>query len=122
MSLEVLYRYVMPGCCCGLLLTQSAPLLLSDNPSIGLWLMQCIPLLLTLPGVLKRNTRALQWLGFLVLFYFTQGVLQSVSATALQRWLGALTLLFCVVLFTAVIVVIRRGTQLHSTRPQSPRE
>ena len=110
MLLESLYRYVFPSCCFGLLVTLSAPLLLSENASIGLWLMQCIPLALTVPGVLKRNTRALQWLGFLVLFYFTQGVLQAFSAASLQRWLGALTLLFCLVLFTAVIVAVRRGT------------
>jgi uncharacterized membrane protein len=51
----------------------------------------------------------MQWLGFLVLFYFLNGVLQAFSAAPLQRWLGALTLLLCLTLFTAVIVVIRRG-------------
>jgi uncharacterized membrane protein len=103
-------------CCVGLLLTLSAPLLLSDNASVGLWLMQIIPLCLALPGVWKRNARALQWLGFLVLFYFLNGVLQAFSAATQQRWLGALTLLLCLTLFTAVIVAIRRRT-----RPDIPR-
>lgn len=122
MLVDGLLRYVLPGCCIGLLLILSVPLVLGENASIGLWLMQCIPLLLTLPGVLKRHSRALQWLGFLVLFYFIQGVLQTFGASTLQRWLGILTLVFCLTLFTAVIVAVRRGTQPHITKPHTERE
>jgi uncharacterized membrane protein len=95
------------GCWLGLLLVFTAALVLRDNASIGLWLMQTVPLLLTLPGLLKLKSRALQWLGFLVLFYFTNGVLQASSAEPAQRWLGLVTLLLCLVLFTAVIVAVR---------------
>jgi uncharacterized membrane protein len=101
---------VLQGSWLALLLLLSAPLLLNDTASIGLWLMQCIPLVLTLPGIRSRSSRALQWLCFLVLFYFTQGVLQLFSPGAAQRWLGALTILFCLVLFTAAIVSLRRKT------------
>ena len=104
------------GCTVVLLLVFTAPLLFAANASIGLWLMQCVPLLLTLPGLVRRQPRALQWLGFLVLFYFMNGVLQAASAVPLQRWLGALTVLLCVALFTAVIVAVRGGR-----RPQHPR-
>jgi uncharacterized membrane protein len=97
------------GCWAGLLLTLSAPLVLSETRSIGLWLMQVVPLLLTLPGVLKLRSRSLQWLAFLVLFYFLNGVLQASGAVPVQRWLGGLTLLLCLVVFTAVIVAVRRG-------------
>lgn len=95
------------GCCLALLLVFAAPFVVRDNASVGLWLMQSIPLLLTLPGLLKRASRALQWLGFLVLFYFTNGVLQAASAEPAQRWLGVITLLLCLALFTAVIVAVR---------------
>lgn len=108
------------GCWLGLALVLSAPLALGANASIGLWLMQLVPLLLILPGLRKRQPRALQWLGFLVLFYFTHGVLQAASAAPLQRWLGILTLLLCVTLFTAVIVTLRTDRQRapHATRTE----
>jgi uncharacterized membrane protein len=102
-----------------LLLTLSAPLLLTETASVGLWLMQIIPLFMTLPGTLKLQSRALQWLAFLVLFYILQGVLQASGSAPLQRWLGGLTLLLCLVLFSAVIVTVRRGRLARST-PTSP--
>jgi uncharacterized membrane protein len=111
-----LHRLLL-GCLVALLLVFSAPLLLADNASVGLWLMQCVPLLLTVPGLVRRHPRALQWLGFLVLFYFMNGVLLAASAAPLQRWLGALTVLLCVTLFTAVIVAVRGGRRPR----QSPR-
>jgi uncharacterized membrane protein len=86
----------------------SLPLVLGTSGSIGQWLMQSIPLLLTLPGIRRHNRRALQWLGFLVLFYLLQGILQLFSPAAAIRWLGAFTTLFCVVLFGAAIVRLRR--------------
>lgn len=92
----------------------SAALLLNPVASVGLWLMQCVPLLLTLPGIWRHDRRALQWLGFLVLFYLLQGILQISSPDLQVRWLGALTSLFCVVLFTAAIVKLRRPSPAHS--------
>jgi uncharacterized membrane protein len=92
-------------------------LLLASNASVGLWLMQCVPLLLTVPGLIQRQPRALQWLGFLVLFYFMNGILQAAGATPLQHWLGGLTVLLCVTLFAAVIVAIRGGRR----PPEPPR-
>ncbi len=113
MQQDVLLRRLLLGCWLGLLLTLSAPLVLSGRASIGLWLMQCVPLLLTLPGLRKLAARPLQWLGFLVLFYFVQGVLQVSGTTPEYRWMGALTLVLCLALFTAVIVAVRRGKRLH---------
>lgn len=104
----VLHR-LMLVCALGLLLLFTLPLFLYANASVGLWLMQCVPLLLTLPGLRKHQPRALQWLGFLVLFYFLNGVLLAASPAPLQRWLGALTVLLCVTLFAAVIVAVRSG-------------
>lgn len=91
-----------------LLASFTAALLLNPVASIGLWLMQCVPLLLTLPGLWRHDRRALQWLGFLVLFYLLQGILQIFSPDVEVRLLGVLTTLFCIVLFTAAIVRLRR--------------
>jgi len=105
----VLLDVVMATSWLALLLLLSAPLLLVDGSSLGAWLMACLPLLLTLPGLLRRNRRSLQWLGFLVLFYFTLGVLQTFSPQPLLRWIGLLLILFCALLFGAAIVSLRHG-------------
>jgi uncharacterized membrane protein len=101
------------GCWLGLLLLITTPLVLTTSASVGLWLMQAVPLLITLPGLLKRQTRTLLWLGFLVQFYFINGVLQASSAATAQRWIGALTLLLCLTLFTAVIVTVRSARKIQ---------
>ena len=75
--------------------------------SIGLWLMQCVPLALILPGIRNHNRRSLQWLCFLLLFCFTVGVLTLFSPLTPVRLLGALTTLSCIALFTAAIVRMR---------------
>lgn len=99
-------------CWLGLMLLVSAPLVLFSTTSTGLWLMQAVPLLITLPGLLKLQSRTLLWLGFLVQFYFINGVLQVSGAMPVQRWLGALTLLLCVTLFTTVIVAVRSARKI----------
>jgi uncharacterized membrane protein len=112
MAVQSPLHALLLGCWLGLLLLVSAPLVLNATASVGLWLMQVVPLLITLPGLLKLQTRTLLWLGFLVQFYFINGVLQASGATPVQRWLGALTLLLCLGLFTAVIVVVRRTRKI----------
>ena len=94
-----------------LLVLFTLPLVLPGASSIGWWLMQVLPLLLLLSHLHKGSRRTLQWLGFLVLFYFTAGVLQLFSPLLLQRWLGGLTVLACVMLFTAAIVLLRTGAK-----------
>lgn len=94
-----------------LLLLFTLPLLLPGESSTGWWLMQAVPLVLLLPHLHKATRRPLQWMGFLVLFYFTAGVLQLFSPMLLQRWLGALTVLCSLLLFTAAIVRLRTGSK-----------
>lgn len=110
------------GCWLGLMLLISAPLVLNTPASIGLWLMQAVPLLITLPGLLRLHSRTLLWLGFLVQFYFINGVLQASSALPVQRWLGALTLLLCLTLFTAVIVAVRSARKIKQLANQKPQQ
>ena len=91
-----------------LLLALSAPLFLDTGASIGFWLMQCVPWLLLLPGLLKRSSRSLQWLCFLVLFFLMAGILQVFSPAPFIRALGVVTILLCAFLFPAAIVTLRR--------------
>jgi uncharacterized membrane protein len=112
MQVQAPLHGVLLGCWLGLMLLISAPLFINTTASIGLWLMQAVPLLITLPGLLKLHSRTLLWLGFLIQFYFINGVLQVSSAAPAQRWLGALTLLLCLTLFTAVIVAVRSARKI----------
>jgi uncharacterized membrane protein len=90
-----------------LLVLFTLPLVAPGPSSIGWWLMQVLPLLLLLPQLHKGSRRPLQWLGFLVLFYFTAAILQLFSPLPLQRWLGGLTVLCCVIMFIAALVRLR---------------
>ena len=48
----------------------------------AIWLLQSAPLLLLLPGLLKRYYRSFSWLCFLMLFYFVRAVEGSAMSTA----------------------------------------
>lgn len=107
---------VLAGSWLALLALLSLPLLVPGGTSPGLWLMAVVPLLLTLPGLLRRHSRSLQWLCFLVLFHFTLGILQAFSADLRIRWLGLGTSLLCVLLFTAAIVNLRHWRRHGDSR------
>lgn len=93
--------------CAGLLLLATVPFLLPSGGNAVLWLMLCLPVLLVLPRLHRRESRPLQWLGFLVLFHFTVAVLLMFSPEPAHRWLGALTLACCCLLFPLAIVRLR---------------
>jgi uncharacterized membrane protein len=94
-------------CCAALLLLFALPVLVTDG-SVGLWLMQSIPLLLTLPGLVQRKARSRQWLGFLVLFYLLEAILQIFAPLRFTRVIGMCSVLFCLLLFTTVIVSLKK--------------
>ena len=93
-------------CCACLLVLFLLPVLITEG-SIGLWLMQSLPLLIALPGLAQHRPRSRQWLGFLVLFYLLQAILQIFSPLGFTRVIGILSALLCVLLFTTVIVSLK---------------
>ncbi|MES2624295.1 MAG: DUF2069 domain-containing protein [Pseudomonadota bacterium] len=97
---------VLLACCLALLLLFAIPVFVMSS-SVGLWLMQSIPLLITIPGLLRHSRRSLQWLGFLTLFYLLEAILQIFSPLLIARSIGILSTLFCILLFTAVIVSLK---------------
>ena len=108
---DLKFHHLILVCCLGLLVLFVIPVFVTDS-SIGLWLMQSLPLLVTLPGLLHNKPRSLQWLGFLVLFYLLQGILQIFTPLLFIHIIGIITTLFCVVLFTAVIVRLKTQKRL----------
>ena len=55
----------------------------------AVWLLQAIPLLLLMPGLLLKHYRSYSWLCFLILAYFTSYVVQVYSPSrGAYDWLG----------------------------------
>lgn len=90
-----------------LLLLFSLDLWLNPAGSVGLWLMQSVPLLLTLPGQYHGKSRALQWLGFLLLFYLLSGILQAFNPLAFLRMLGICLAALAVLMFVLLVTTMK---------------
>lgn len=68
-------------------------------------ILQCFPILLTLPGLMNNRARSIQWLCFLDLFFLTHGILKAFTPG--QLFIGIFEALICVVLFISAIIFIR---------------
>ena len=73
------------------------------NPLMVLILL--VPLLLTVPGLLRGQPRAFQWLCFADLFFLVQGIL--LLFTPGWYFLGMSETIICLVIFFAAIIFIR---------------
>lgn len=62
-------------------------------------LLQLVPLLLLLPGLLSKYYRSYSWLCFIVLAYFTSYVVQVYSPT--RQWHDWLALIATIIIFIA---------------------
>ena len=71
-----------------------------------IWLLQTLPLLIFLPGLVQGKARSYAWMSFVVLLYFVHGVLLAFDAQ--RRWLGLVEVTLCVLMFICLIVFIRR--------------
>jgi len=75
----------------------------SFNPFMVLVLL--IPLLPTIPGLLRGQSRSFQWLCFADLFFLVQGIL--LLFTPGWYYLGMSETLICLVIFFSAIIFIR---------------
>ena len=75
-----------------------------------IWLIQTLPLLIFLKGLVQNNLKTYAWMCFVVLLYFTHGVLLAFDPA--RRWLGVTETLLCVTMFVALILFIRQY-QIH---------
>jgi uncharacterized membrane protein len=63
------------------------------------WMMQSLPLLLTLPGQLRNDRRARQWLGFILLFILLVSITQTFNPLLILRMLALINLLLAIAMF-----------------------
>ncbi|AOY90978.1 hypothetical protein BKK79_03480 [Cupriavidus sp. USMAA2-4] len=74
----------------------------------GSWLvLKCLPLLLPLRGVLRRDRYTMQWSSMLILLYFTEGIVRATSdrqPSATYAWIEVALVLLC---FVSTILYLR---------------
>lgn len=93
---------------CSLLLTLGYATITQPEPVWVILIFQSIPLLLVLPGLIKKHYRAHSWLCFIILAYFTAYVVEvSASIAEISDWIG----LSLSVLIFAGAMMSSRGLQ-----------
>ncbi|MCL6270675.1 DUF2069 domain-containing protein [Sansalvadorimonas sp. 2012CJ34-2] len=79
-----------------------------DPPSVDspllIWFLRVLPLLIFLPAIIKAYARGFAWLGFVVLFYFTSGVVDGMTKS---EWMGWLQAGLSIGLFSSSIFYVR---------------
>ncbi len=65
--------------------------------SLARWVVQTLPLLIVLPGMIRGKYRAYSWLCFIIVMYFIPSVMKVMAPQG--EWLDSLMLAFCVVIF-----------------------
>jgi uncharacterized membrane protein len=92
--------------CYGALLLLFTGLNLLDNDgSFKLWLVQSLPLLIFIPGLLQQRFRTYSWICFVILLYFTWSVVNVMSP--LIRWPDVVVLTLSVIIFVTAMMASR---------------
>jgi len=78
--------------------------------ALFIWSLQTIPLLIFARGLFLTHLRTYGWLCFVVLLYFTHGVLVAFDPS--RRLLGITEVILCTTLFIALVIFIR-GFKTH---------
>lgn len=69
------------------------------------WLMQTVPLLLILPGLIQRSPRSGTWLCFMILFHLLAAI-NNAALTGNMAFYGGMTTLV-IALFTTSLLFVR---------------
>jgi uncharacterized membrane protein len=103
-----------------LLVCAAVPLLF--GASIAGWLIQSLPLVLILPGLMRGDRRSLQWLGFVTLFLLVPGILQLFTPDPRYRLLGWCKVVGSLAVFGIAVYTARlsRASSSRSIPPSSP--
>lgn len=83
----------------------------AEGPHYFLWLVQTVPLLIFLPGLLRDNPRVYIGLCFVLLLYFIKAV-EGLFSPA-RDWLDYALLILTVLLFIVAMMASRHLQQAH---------
>lgn len=95
-------------CYVGMMLLFAAWNLLLPGGSIKLWILQTVPLLLVLPGLLKGRSRSLLWLCFILLIYICAAVVDVMMPG--RGWQHGVLLVLSLTLFLSAMMTSRWQT------------
>lgn len=70
-----------------------------------LWLVQCVPLLIFIPGLLQERYRTYSWICFAILPYFAWSVVNVMSPFI--RWHDIVVVVLTVIIFNASMMASR---------------
>lgn len=79
--------------------------IIRPDGSFSLWLVQCVPLLIFVPGLYQQRFRTYSWVCFVILPYFTWSVVNVMSP--LVRWSDALVVALTVLIFISAMMASR---------------
>ena len=110
-------RAVAVGCVLALIVLGLAwELWLAPVRSGGTWLaLKVVPLCFPLAGLLRNRMYTYRWVSLLVWLYFTEGVVRAASDRGAGRWLAAIEIVLCLLLFAACALHVR--TRLRKAAP-----
>jgi len=92
-------------CYIGLLLLILVRNLFLEGGSISLWLVQTVPLLLVLPGLIKQRYRSYLWLCFILLLYITTSIVGVMMPT--RDWQDGVMVVLSLILFFSAMMSSR---------------
>lgn len=85
-----------------------------QGPSIIIWCLQCVPLLILIPSMLRKNPRSYIWLCFIILVYFIALVERVMSPS--RNWLNMFQLFLVSSIFITAMFTSRWLQQEHGNR------
>ncbi len=78
------------------------------------WTLNCLPIVLFVPAIIKRNARSAIWLCFILLVYFMNAVVDCFADQT--RWIALIEVLVVTLLFCAAMMFARWQLQLNNSK------
>lgn len=88
------------------------------RPGGSLLALKALPLVLPLPGLLKRRMYTYRWLSLMIWLYCTEGLVRATSDTAPSSYYAWAEVVLCILLFTAFTLHIRLRLKAAKTMQQ----
>ena len=88
------------------------------RPGGSLLALKALPLVLPLPGLLKRRMYTYRWLSLMIWLYCTEGLVRATSDTAPSSYYAWAEVVLCILLFTACTLHIRLRLKAAKTMQQ----
>ena len=78
------------------------------------WALNCLPILLFLPAIVKRNARSAIWFCFILLVYFMNAVVDCFAQQL--RWIAIIEVITVTLLFSCAMMFARWQLQINNNK------